>query len=205
MNPEGVIKFRLFWIRGPFTPAPPPVFFEVRRLLHQHAYIGQDASGYGYGNLSMRTDQPYVSWPHAFWITGSQTGGLDTLTAADVALVTYYSLTENYLYARGERAASSESLSHGALYQADPTIGIVAHIHHFEWWRRLRGNLPTTPGDIPYGTPSMAAALQECMSPEGVIVMGGHEGGLMIWGRTADELTARLQRLESRLAEPSTP
>ncbi len=195
MNQEGVIKFRLFQIQEDVAITPSPRFFQFWDWLRHHRWLGKDRNGYGYGNLSVRTQQAHLAWPHGFFITGSQTSLLERLTPREVALVTYYSIEENYLYARGQVAASSESLSHAALYRAAPQIRVVVHVHHKKLWQRTMGQLPTTPSDIPYGTPAMARALQRQISPKGIIVMGGHQGGLMVWGQTYQEIKNRLLQI----------
>ena len=191
---EGVIKYRLFHIAGPCAPPPPKAFFSFRQWLYEKKWIGQAADGLGYGNWSMRA--PLPDWgTDAFYITASQTSHLPAIDADEVALVTYYSIEENYLYCRGALPASSEALSHAALYAAFADVGCAAHIHHRAAWEGLKGAVPTTDAAIAYGTPAMARAIQEAASDAGVIVMGGHPEGLLFWERTPEALQERMQAI----------
>ncbi len=192
---EGVIKYRLYHISGDYTPAPDPVFFRMRRWLYSRGWIGCTPEGIGYGNWSMRTPQPYVPGDGAFHITASRTGHLERMDATHVALVTFYCIEENYLYCRGRHPASSEALSHAALYAAMPAIGCVAHIHHAAAWEALKGKAPTTDPTAAYGTPQMARAIQEVASDAGFLVMGGHPEGLLFWADSPETLRQRMTRV----------
>jgi ribulose-5-phosphate 4-epimerase/fuculose-1-phosphate aldolase len=102
--------------------------------------------------------------------------------------------------------ASSESLSHAAIYEAEPVADAVIHVHHHELWESFRGELPTTAESAEYGTPEMAFSLQElavrATDTEGrVIVMGGHEDGVVAFGRTLDEAGNSILALLERIGE----
>ena len=101
----------------------------------------------------------------------------------------------NALGCRGPVAASSESLSHAAVYEADPAAGAVVHVHHIGMWEALYGVVPTTDPRAEAGTPAMAAAVAALVRagvPGGLFVMGGHREGLMAFGRTPGEATERV-------------
>jgi ribulose-5-phosphate 4-epimerase/fuculose-1-phosphate aldolase len=88
----------------------------------------------------------------------------------------------------GLTIASSESLTHAALYAIDPTIQSVVHVHHHESWISGLHQLPTTPADIAYGTPEMAKSLQQCYyrhkNTSNIICMAGHEDGIISFGES---------------------
>jgi hypothetical protein len=102
-------------------------------------------------------------------------------------LVTGYAIRENLVHCRGIVKASSESLSHAAIYEEEGGIGAVIHIHSPSLWRRYRGHLPTTDEALEYGTPELAEALKTIVrggpkgSP-GCVVLGGHRDGLIVFG-----------------------
>jgi len=95
-----------------------------RRKLLQLRLIGLDANGIGFGNVSIR-DGP----TNNFYITGSATGGIPELTLADCARVVAYDFKRNWLRCEGSAIASSESLTHAAVYESDAKAGAVIHCH----------------------------------------------------------------------------
>lgn len=188
---EGVIKYRLR-----FHEAPPPApalcadLIAWRWVLFRLGMIGQQPhryGGLGFGNLSRR-----VPGGAGFVITGTQTGGRDTLTPADFSLVTETDALANAVAASGPVRPSSEALSHGAAYAVRRDIEFVFHCHHpLPWHEASRLDLPQTPATADYGTPAMARALERLLAPPAVlprlVVMAGHEDGLIAVGRTAAE------------------
>lgn len=197
---EGIIKYRL-----EYTPAlalPEDQIRELnvwRRLLVLLGLIGQDPKrygGYGYGNISRRlasldaTRLPGEQ--HPFVITGTQTGGVADLTANDYVVVTGCYPDENRLVAEGPVQPSSESLTHGTLYALDDNILWVMHAHSPQIWRNAAAlQLPMT-GDVPYGSPEMAAEVRRLyrttdMPQQRIFGMAGHEDGIVTFGRTAEE------------------
>ena len=145
----------------------------------------------GFGNMSARVFNKFV-------ITGTNTGGLRKLKRQDFALVTGYSFEDNRVQCTGPVAASSESLTHAALYQLDINITAVVHVHSKELWTRLKDSIPTTPPEIAYGTLAMAQAFR-CLwkedhwfRTEGIAVMGGHQDGLVAIGGSVRQATKRI-------------
>lgn len=198
MAREGVIKFELWYIQTP--PLPDDALREVnawRRMLFLNRLIGQDPErygGYGFGNISRRLD-PFEAPPHArrFVITGSQTGGLPHLTGAHYALVRESHPDQNLIAAEGPILPSSESLTHGTLYALDADLRYVMHVHSPELWRHAAAlGLPVTRPDVPYGSPEMSDEVRRLFHETDVVqhrlfAMGGHEDGLVSFGRTAEE------------------
>lgn len=108
------------------------------------------------------------------------------------ALVNSWSFNKNSLKCTGSINASAESLSHAAIYESLPIVGAVIHIHHKEMWDKFFNKLNTTSPDVLYGTPEMAREIQGMVmniktEQESVLVMGGHEEGIIAWGETLDD------------------
>lgn len=188
---EGVIKDRLhFHEAQPAAPALSADLITWRWILFRLGMIGQQPhryGGLGFGNLSRR-----VPGGAGFLITGTQTGGRDALTPADFSLVTETDASANAVAASGPVRPSSEALGHGAAYAVRRDIEFVFHCHHPLPWREARRlDLPQTPAAVDYGTPAMARALGELLAPPvalpRLVVMTGHEDGLIAVGRTAAE------------------
>ncbi len=189
---EGVTKFDCVWTREPLPAALAPAaagLVACRQELFAAGLVGADpVTGIGFGNVSLR-----IGDGGAFLITGSQTGHLPELTAADLSLVDATDLATNRVQCRGLKPASSESLSHAALYRCWPQVHAVIHVHNHALWERLRNRLPTTPEDVPYGTPAMAEAIaRAAAAPAGVLVMGGHQDGLLAYGPSLAEAAREL-------------
>lgn len=170
---------------------------KYRRNLLRLGTIGIDTNGVGFGNLSVR-----IGATSHFYITGSGTGKLPELTPADCARVVAYDFTRNWLQCEGLTAASSESLTHAAVYESDPTTGAVVHCHDMKLWKALLHKVPTTPGKVEYGTPEMAYAVRGLFDNTDVLkkkifVMAGHEGGVVAFGRDLRSAFAQLTE-ESR-------
>ncbi|MDH5738521.1 MAG: class II aldolase/adducin family protein, partial [Gammaproteobacteria bacterium] len=122
-----------------------------------------------------------------FLISGSQTGQLPLLNLAQVAEVLNWDLKRGAVVARGLSQPSSESLSHAAVYASSPHARCVFHVHSPPLWQAAaRLDLPTTPPDIGYGTQAMAQAVGDMVAerPSGLLVMQGHEDGVLAWGES---------------------
>ncbi|MBE9060729.1 class II aldolase/adducin family protein [cf. Phormidesmis sp. LEGE 11477] len=192
MIDEGYIKYRCEWIeKDAIAPQTVTDLTRYRNALHQLQLIGEYPNGIGFGNLSQRTllsPIPHLSTPR-FIITGTQTGHLPTLAAADYALVTDFNPAQNTLTCKGLKKASSESLTHGIIYSAHPGIGAIIHVHNARLWQQLLHQVPTTSADIAYGTPEMAAETQRLFEEtpllqQKIFVMAGHEEGVVTFGET---------------------
>jgi L-ribulose-5-phosphate 4-epimerase len=165
-----------------------------RRKLLERGMIGVDASGVGFGNLSIRNGAT-----SRFYITGSATAGIPELTPADCAKVVAYDFATNWLQYEGSTVASSESLTHAAVYESDPTARAVIHCHDIKLWAALLEKAPTTPKRIEYGTPEMAYAVRRLFEATDVekrkiFVMAAHDGGLVTFGRNLEDAFGILRR-----------
>jgi len=181
---EGYIKFNLEWKEQSFD-FPVPLFHSIqtwRQKLFDLNLIGAYPNGIGFGNLSIRYHQ------NQFIITGSATGNFKQLTKRHYALVKNFDLDKNTLCAIGATKASSESLSHAAIYQANQEVNAVIHIHHQKFWEKYIHKLPTTPQNVAFGTPEMAYEISKLVKQEkGIIIMGGHAEGIMAYGKSLNE------------------
>ena len=205
MRDEGVIRFDLeFTAAAALTVPGLDELNAWRRILRQLGLIGQDPDrygGYGFGNISRRLppyDAPENHRP--FVITGSQTGHLTELSAAGISTVSAYDAGRNRVVATGPIKPSSESLTHGYVYNLNNDIRVILHVHSPVIWRCAAVlNLPATGEHVPYGTPAMAQEVERLFGAAdhieaGVFVMGGHEDGVIAFGHTVDEAGCVLLR-----------
>jgi ribulose-5-phosphate 4-epimerase/fuculose-1-phosphate aldolase len=123
-----------------------------------------------------------------FYITGSATGGLSELTPTDCVRVVAYDFARNWLRYEGTAIPSSESLTHAAIYESDPSTSVVIHGHDSVVWRALLDRVPTTSKVIAYGRPEMAYEIMRLFKGTDVrsrkiLVMAGHEGGIVTFGQ----------------------
>jgi ribulose-5-phosphate 4-epimerase/fuculose-1-phosphate aldolase len=167
---------------------------EYRSKLLDLRLIGVDPNGIGFGNLSVRegaTDN--------FYITGSATGGVHELTLADCAKVVACDFERNRIRYEGSALPSSESLTHAAIYESDAAAGAVIHCHDSKLWAAVLNEAPTTSKAAEYGTPDMAHEIMRLFTRTNVrsrkiIVMAGHEGGLVTFGKDLEEAFAVVMR-----------
>jgi ribulose-5-phosphate 4-epimerase/fuculose-1-phosphate aldolase len=184
---EGYIKFNQQW-SGQLLPdgCDWQTIEVVRSYLHNQKLIGVYKDGIGYGNVSQRHAQ------NEFIITGTATGAKANLSVSDFALVTDYDLEENSVASLGQTPASSESLTHAAIYELDQQINGVIHIHSIQLWSELINKVPTTPKAVAYGTVAMAKSVQELwkhstLPKEKILVMAGHTEGIFTFGSSLDQ------------------
>ena len=147
--------------------------------------IGETSDGIGFGNISVKTK-------NGFFITGSATGKNKVLNKNDYAFVYKYYLSENKVFSRGMCKASSESMSHAAVYESYEKINSVIHIHSEIMWKKYYNFLPTTSESAAFGTPEMAKEIKKILiQPDvlnnGIIIMGGHEDGIITFGNKLDD------------------
>jgi L-ribulose-5-phosphate 4-epimerase len=177
-----------------------------RTLLHRLNLIGripEKYHGLGFGNISRRL----VPGGEQFVISGTQTGHLPRLTLQHYALIQDASPQGNSIRSTGPCAPSSEALTHACVYQQDPAIQAVIHVHSPELWHNtLALRLPHTEADIPYGTPEMAQAVRHLfvsgqLNDLPLFSMLGHEDGIVAFGPS---LTAAAILLIARLVKAQT-
>lgn len=160
----------------------------ARHEMYKRKLIGEyPTEKIGYGNISQRQNYLHLhkTQKSQFVISGSQTGHLEHLTTKHYSRVLDFDLTQNQIVAQGPVNASSESLTHAAIYECSSLIQNIIHIHHLEIWKAMiRENYASTAKEIPYGTPEMARATQECVGnlSKGIFVMEGHHEGVVAFG-----------------------
>lgn len=201
---EGVVKFRFEMTAASAVAAPClPGLGAWRSVLRRLGLLGRDPErygGYGFGNVSHRI----VAGVPGFYVSASQTGHLERLGPGDWVEVLECDPERNYLRARGLASPSAEAMTHAAVYAQDPRIGCVLHGHSPEIFAAAgRLGLPRTAADVPYGTPAMAREVARLfrdspVSRQGLFVMGGHEDGVVAFGRGAAEAGRRLVAVLAR-------
>jgi ribulose-5-phosphate 4-epimerase/fuculose-1-phosphate aldolase len=183
---EGYIKFRYDWIPAPIPKTDLSELIYWRQQLYQARLIGAYPNGIGYGNVSIRYQD------NQFIISASGTGNKAQLDDSDFALVDEFDIDKNWLNCIGNSPASSESLSHAAIYSTLQQVNAVVHIHHLEFWKKQLNVLPTSRPEAKFGTPEMAYSLKELIEKKkeenGIIIMGGHEEGILFYGNSLAEI-----------------
>lgn len=204
MTDEGVTKYTF-----ELSSASPPTELEAREItrfrqaLFDIDAIGCDLSRYGacYGNVSVRTG-PWAAPPgrREFLVSCTQTGGLPDAGPSSLCRVLHYDHGRNRVAAQGSCPPSSETMTHGAIYDASLEVRAVVHGHDPALWRwLLDSGAPHTPPGVDYGTPEMAnharhivrAAMRKPWRFPGILAMAGHEDGVVAWGASPRQATER--------------
>ena len=202
---EGVIQFEFSLEQAKGPPAEActlQMLLAWRTVLRRLRLLGQEPGRYGglgYGNLSARDPVR----PGEFIITASQTSGIRNLDAGGLCRIRDFDLARFRVAAAGMRPPSSESLSHAMIYDVDPDVRWVFHVHSPEIWRRAEAlDIPVTAADVAYGSPAMAGAVAELLATNNqrplVFVTLGHEDGVFACGGTAGDTGASLVSLLAR-------
>jgi ribulose-5-phosphate 4-epimerase/fuculose-1-phosphate aldolase len=197
---EGYIKYECNWIVD--LPMSPDILAEMnqwRNKLYQLGLIGEYDDGIGFGNLSIRGRQP-----KEFIVSGTHTGSLVSLDERHYTTVVDFDWEKNFVTCRGPIQASSESLTHAAIYLANDRINAVIHVHNLALWQKLMYSVPTTREDCAYGTPEMAREIirlcqQEELSKAKILVMAGHREGIISFGSNLTEAGNILLEYFSRI------
>ena len=188
MIDEGYVKYQCHWSDKPtVTSAEITELNQWRDRLYQLNFIGQYDNGIGFGNISIRDEQPEF-----FIISGTQTGGIPHLTKKHYTKVTEFDWEKNLVTCVGSIQASSEALTHAALYVANPEIRAVIHVHHLSLWQAILNKVPTTDINCAYGTPEMAQEIMKLCQEDitnklKIIVMSGHKEGIITFGKNLTE------------------
>ena len=158
----------------------------VRTRLHHLGLIGVYEDGIGYGNISLKESRDKT-----FYITSTQTGHLSQLGTSLYTRVDDYDFNTFTLHSKGKKKPSSEALSHAMIYELDPAIQAVIHIHSAPLWRFMieKGDLSTA---AEYGTHEMTeeiTRLYQTSKPleQPLFVMKGHEEGIIVFGKSLKE------------------
>jgi len=197
MLDEGYVKYRSRWTEAPAPErAAAQLLNKWRQPLFAAGLIGHyQEHGIGFGNMSLRCNDT-----NQFLITGTQTGHIESTTDQHYSLVTDYDIERNEVLCMGPISASSEAMTHAAIYALDPLITAIVHVHSKPLWDQHLNRLPTTRPDVAYGTPEMAGEFRRLYAETpfgslGVAVMGGHEEGLIAIGESLEQAATRILSL----------
>lgn len=196
---DGYIKFHCEHTNAEWNSSKLPVtpdfltrFQEAdtfRTKVFDQGFIGIYENGIGFGNLSFRCGDNFV-------ITASATGGARELGITGYTLVNHVDIAKNTVHSLGPLPASSETMSHASVYQNSPHVNYVLHIHNIVLFNFLKErNALSSPEDIAYGTPKMAAEIGKIVRQhptEATIVMRGHEEGILLYGISIAHLQSQL-------------
>ena len=180
---DGVIKYQAI-----HKNSSPPIHIllneldEIRTKLFDLGLVGIYSDGIGYGNVSIRHEAGCI-------ISGTASGAIRVLGASGYCYVRSFDIQQNIVCTQGSVNASSESMTHCAIYQANSLVQCVLHIHHRELWQKLLDEkYQSTSADIPYGTPQMALSMATLVNTKatssGLLVMAGHYEGIVAYGQT---------------------
>ena len=199
LTAEGVTKFSADHQRRPLPRRYNELAFTLigwRSMMVQLGLLGQDRTRYGgagFGNISGRV-MP-LGTPQgrrAMLISGSQTGGRQTMSRDDFCLVARYDEQRNWVKSYGQLRPSSETLTHGAIYDLSPAIRFVLHAHSALLWQQARQlGIPISDARAGYGTCDMAREVRRMyrsstLSATHILAMGGHQDGIIVFGETAE-------------------
>lgn len=213
---EGVTKFELHHRCEPLDPtrygALAGELAGWRGVMSRLGVLGQDTARYGgagFGNLSARVGAPSSALGRrAMLVSCTQTGGRLDAGLDALCVVERYDIERNRVDSHGACEPSSEAMTHGAIYDLGPHIRAVLHGHAPDLWRRAAElGLPRTRPEVGYGTPEMAREMRRLYTGSGlgeqqILVMTGHEDGVVAFGRTFDEAGAVLVKWVARALRP---
>ena len=196
MQDEGYVKYQCIHTDG---PAPEhPAWQEINDLrsdLVKAGLIGVLENGVGYGNVSLRMEGE----EGLFMVSATSTGHIGELGPEHYCLVTSCDIDANTVCSCGPMQASSESMTHAAVYAASPETGCVIHLHHSGLFGQLlEGQAPATAPEAAFGTPDMAHSVEELVKKhpaDGIIVMTGHPDGFIMYAPNVSHMRDLLYML----------
>lgn len=206
MIDEGYIKFDIQWEKAPPVPENLDQIIQVRNRLYQQRLIGfYEEHQVGYGNISVLSASP-----PQFIVSGTQTGHIPQLGKEHFTIATAWDLDANSLSCVGPVKASSESLTHAAVYACSPEIKAVIHVHHLELWQWMLSRYPSTDPAVPYGTPEMAGEVTRLYAttnlPEcAAFSMAGHEEGIFTFAEDLQEAYTILNNIFEKWQAETAP
>ena len=186
---DGAVKFNCHWNQTGTVISDEQ--YEIinywREILYNMDLIGAYENGVGFGNISMR-----IKGGNQFIITGSATGEIPDLEPSHYIKVSSFNIDDNAVQCIGSLKASSESLTHAAIYSADPGANAVVHVHSTELWNELIYKVPTTNPAMDYGTTGLAKDILRLFKESDVyekriIIMSGDRSGILTFGNDMDE------------------
>ncbi|MFT4313187.1 MAG: class II aldolase/adducin family protein [Candidatus Woesearchaeota archaeon] len=206
MVDDGYVKYKSVWTRS--QPVSKHKIHDIlvwREELYQKNLVGAYDNGVGFGNISQR-----IPHTNEFCITGTATGNESSLTPNHISIVHQVNIDENYLECIGPIRASSEAMTHAAIYLTDPEIQAVIHIHNLALWDALYDAAPTTHPKAEYGTPLMAHEIAKIVTEykkkkrKPLIIMAGHTEGIIAYGKTMDDAAHVILRELAKIGDKVT-
>ncbi|HUX97494.1 MAG TPA: class II aldolase/adducin family protein [Bacteroidales bacterium] len=187
---QGFVKFNCHWSQsGPvISDEQYEIINNWRDILFNMDLIGAYENGVGFGNISMRIN----GTSNQFVITGSATGEIPELEPGHYVKVNSFNIDDNAVQCVGPLKASSESLTHAAIYMADPGANAVIHVHSIDLWNELIHKAPTTNPSMDYGTIALAKDIfrlfiDSDVIEKRIIIMAGDRAGILTFGHDMDE------------------
>lgn len=205
---DGVIKFSFskYIETGPLSENEYLDLEKQRKKLFSLNLIGVYLpEKIGFGNISIRADYEKIERSNRvqFVISGTQTGGLSELNGLHYTRVVNFDQEAQSVVCYGPIKASSESLTHAAIYEASEKIKAVVHVHHEKLWLKMSAmNYPFTSKTTPYGTAQMADEVYGIVKGQrkGVLVMKGHQDGIIFYAENIEVATTMAKELLAELS-----
>jgi translation initiation factor 2B subunit (eIF-2B alpha/beta/delta family) len=196
LEDAGYVKYTAEHTTAPAVEVPQwEELNNARNMLFKLGLVGI-IKGIGYGNLSIRSKD------NEFFITGNATGSKETLGLSDYCIVTLCDIELNFVASSGPIQASSEAMTHGAIYCANSEVNCVIHIHSRQIFDgMIRDNYPSTPQSAAYGSPELAFEIGRCVEKpgaEGKIVMKGHDEGIVVYAGTIQRALDMVMELQNK-------
>jgi ribulose-5-phosphate 4-epimerase/fuculose-1-phosphate aldolase len=189
MQDDGYVKYKAFWKSNNNPNKEIVKDLEIWRsqMLKLNLIGMYKESGIGFGNISRLGDNGII-------VSATATGGLKKLLPKHYPEVIKYNFEKNSVDYLGDKNSppSSEAMTHAAVYKSDNNIKAVIHVHHLGMWKQLINKIPTTDKNATYGTPEMAYEIERLFKEtnvrnKNILVMGGHEEGIITFGKNLDE------------------
>ncbi|WP_072681814.1 class II aldolase/adducin family protein [Arcobacter sp. LA11] len=200
MIDEGVVKYSLKYNQTDDIAIKECKKIEnVRARLFSLGLIGAYSNGIGFGNISVRYKKK-----NSFVITSTQTGELPKLTPSYYSFVKKVDFKKFRTYAMGPSRPSSEAITHACIYNLDPDIKAVIHIHNEKIWDYMLKNNYLSTNDTPYGTPEMVEDVKNIyknIDPflNNAFVMKGHFEGIVTFGKSLKDAEKTLYEIIKKL------
>ncbi len=185
-NEEGYLKFNCHFKKTkPISNEKIKKLNQYRQKLYELGLVGAYTNKIGYGNLSERNNKTII-------ITGTATGNYKTLDNTCYSRLTNYNIKKNEIFCTGPVKASSESMTHIALYECSKNIGAIIHVHDLKMWKKYLNKLPTTSKTATYGTPELADDIKRLYKTKDfkekkIAILSGHKEGIIAFGKNLKE------------------
>lgn len=173
----------------------------ARQRMYNKNFIGVNAEGLGFGNISIRLSMDIG----LFLITGTQTGNKAVLTREDYSIITNYSFEEFFLESKGLTQPSSEALTHAAIYELFPNINAVIHIHNEKLWSYMIKKDYYCTSEVEYGSREMVDEVKRIYQDHSigsgsVFAMKGHPEGIISFGKNLEIAEEWLTEVNRKLS-----